>query len=250
MGADCMDAAAVLRSKGYNPVILNMANAKTPGGGWRNGAGAQEESLFRRTNYLHSLIDPQRLGSKKRYPLAEFGGVYSPGVLSFRANEASGYAFLPAPEPYSFIAAAAINRPRLVQVSRGRKRLEPKSASKTKRKLGAVLSIGLDHGHDAIILSAFGCGAFKNPPEQIAEIFKELLIADPGSAYSSSATAGRQGKGNNTGRGLLQHALRGILLPLQPISASLVCALHRAVDVCAVDVCAVCSHACRLVHRV
>jgi uncharacterized protein (TIGR02452 family) len=245
-----MDAAAVLRSKGYNPVILNMANAKTPGGGWRNGAGAQEESLFRRTNYLHSLIDPQRLGSKKRYPLPEFGGVYSPGVLSFRANEASGYAFLPAPEPYSFIAAAAINRPRLVQVSRGRKRLEPKSASKTKRKLGAVLSIGLDHGHDAIILSAFGCGAFKNPPEQIAEIFKELLIADPGSAYSSSATAGRQGKGNNTGRGLLQHASHGSLLPLPPIIALLACASHRAVDVCAVDMCAVCSHACRLVHRV
>jgi hypothetical protein len=123
----------------------------------------------------------------------------------------------------------------------------PKSASKTKRKLGAVLSIGLDHGHDAIILSAFGCGAFKNPPEQIAEIFKELLIADPGSAYSSSATAGRQGKGNNTGRGLLQHASHGILLPLQPIIALLACIYFIVLLTC---VGAVCSHACRLVHRV
>ncbi len=174
-------------------MILNMANAKTPGGGWRNGAGAQEESLFRRTDYLHSLIDPQRLGSGKRYPIAEFGGIYSPGVLAFRSNENTGYGFLPAPEPYSFVASAAINRPRLVHAGHGKKRLEPRDASKTKRKIAAVLSIGLDHGHDSIVLSAFGCGAFQNPPEHIAEIFKELLVADPGSAYSSTGTAGRRG---------------------------------------------------------
>ena len=32
-------------------------------------------------------------------------------------------------------------------------------APKTKRKLANVLSMGLDHSHDSIVLSAFGCGA-------------------------------------------------------------------------------------------
>ncbi len=30
-------------------------------------------------------------------------------------------------------------------------------------------------GHDAIVLSAFGCGAFGNPPEHIATLFKEII---------------------------------------------------------------------------
>lgn len=193
VNADCIDAAAVLKSKGYNPVILNMANAHTPGGGWKTGAGAQEESLFRRTTYLHSLIDPQRLGTNiRRYPIADFGGIYSPGVLSFRSNEKTGYSFLPAPESYSFIASAAINRPRLVHGGRGEKRLETRDSSKTKRKIAAVLSIGLDHGHDSIVLSAFGCGAFRNPPEHIAELFKELLVANPDSGHQSTESAGRR----------------------------------------------------------
>jgi hypothetical protein len=27
-----------------------------------------------------------------------------------------------------------------------------------------MLFIALSHGHDAMVLSAFGCGAYKNPP--------------------------------------------------------------------------------------
>lgn len=35
--------------------------------------------------------------------------------------------------------------------------------------------MGLRHGHDSLVLGAFGCGAFKNPPEEISEIFKAVL---------------------------------------------------------------------------
>lgn len=30
-------------------------------------------------------------------------------------------------------------------------------------------------GHDAIVLSAFGCGRLHNPPESIARIFKQVI---------------------------------------------------------------------------
>jgi len=75
---DCIDAAVELVKKyGLNPLVLNMASATTPGGGYKNGAGAQEENLFRRTNLLSTLADVDHLDKKRKwhYPLAEFGGM-------------------------------------------------------------------------------------------------------------------------------------------------------------------------------
>ena len=37
------------------------------------------------------------------------------------------------------------------------------------------MQIGYHNGHDALVLSAFGCGAFGNPPADIARLFHEVL---------------------------------------------------------------------------
>jgi len=33
----------------------------------------------------------------------------------------------------------------------------------------------LENGHDSAVLSSIGCGAFKNPPEHVAELFHEVI---------------------------------------------------------------------------
>ena len=62
---DCMLEGIRLLDEGYRPAVLNMANRRTPGGGVLNGAGAQEETIFRRTNIFRSL-----------YQFAPFAGDY------------------------------------------------------------------------------------------------------------------------------------------------------------------------------
>lgn len=44
-----------------------------------------------------------------------------------------------------------------------------------KEKIRAILRIGKAEGHDSLILSAFGCGAFANPPEHMAELFRDVF---------------------------------------------------------------------------
>jgi uncharacterized protein (TIGR02452 family) len=96
---DCVDLAEVLIAKGYNPAILNLASAKKPGGGYRDGMGAQEESLCRSSNLSLSLYqygDPKYINVRESgvlikeigYPLdINYGGIYTPQVTFFRRNK-------------------------------------------------------------------------------------------------------------------------------------------------------------------
>ncbi len=52
---DCLDVAAKHVREGYLPCVHNFASRSMPGGGVVTGSGAQEESIFRRTNAYKSL---------------------------------------------------------------------------------------------------------------------------------------------------------------------------------------------------
>lgn len=72
----------------------------------------------------------------------------------------------------SFLALSAYCSPSL---TKDKQRLIPQIAEKTKRKIRCMLATGLLYGHDSLVLSALGCGAFRNPPLHVAELFKEVL---------------------------------------------------------------------------
>ena len=57
-------------------------------------------------------------------------------------------------------------------------RLSEPMVARTKDKIRTILRICAANGQTNLVLSAFGCGAFCNPPKHMAELFKEILNAD------------------------------------------------------------------------
>jgi len=166
---DCLEVAREYADK--KPLVLNMANRQTPGGGVEYGAGAQEECLFRSSNYSQTLYP-----MKPQYPMdRNYGGIYSPDVTVFRGLEDDGYPLLEEPFKVNFIAVAGINRPPLTITGH----LTEEMYKATERKVRTILNIAVLQKQKTLILSALGCGAFKNPPEDIARIFKEQLSQKP-----------------------------------------------------------------------
>jgi uncharacterized protein (TIGR02452 family) len=177
--ADCLEVAINLVKMGYNPAVLNMANRQTAGGAVYDGAGAQEETIFRRTTIAPSLYQFTKYAelhglkrSHMQYPMdRNYGGAYSPNILVFREGEKHGYKLMEHPVMMSFISVAALNRPDLTPDNH----LAPNMIEPTKRKMRTIMRIGLQHNHDSLVLGALGCGAFRNPPRDIAELFRAVI---------------------------------------------------------------------------
>ena len=179
---DCLDVAHQWVTRGMDVSLLNMASRQNPGGGVRNGAGAQEEYLFRCSNYYRFLYRyasyAQEYGLKKshyQYPLdRNYGGIYTPSVTIFRGNEKSGYPLLEKPWQVNIIAVAGMNSPRIVYEN-GCERIAPELVDGVKNKIRTILRIACDHGQRNLVLGALGCGAFHNPPGHVAELFRDVL---------------------------------------------------------------------------
>ncbi|MCQ2444755.1 MAG: TIGR02452 family protein [Mailhella sp.] len=181
---DCLAVARRLVKEGYRPAVLNMASAENPGGGVHRGSNAQEEYLFRCSDYFRSLyryVDYGREYGVGRdpscsYPLhPRFGGVFSRGVTVFRGVQKEGYPFLEEPWQVDFIAVAGVAYPETVRMPDGTLRLSKRDEAVTRDKIRTIFSIAVDNGVETLVLGAMGCGAFRNPPEHIAELFREVL---------------------------------------------------------------------------
>jgi uncharacterized protein (TIGR02452 family) len=182
INADCLETAYLLLQSALNPCVLNLASRQNPGGGVLNGAGAQEENIFRRSNLFLSLYQfapyANEYGirkNQKQYPLnRNSGGIYSANITVFRGSEKHGYCLLKKPFKISVVSVAAINHPTTVQKN-NLFYLTDDMIEPTKEKIRTILRIAWKYNHDSLVLGAFGCGAFGNPPNHVAELFKAVF---------------------------------------------------------------------------
>lgn len=179
IGIDSLLAGKQLLDEGYRPAVLVFANRQVPGWGVEYIGNTQEQSIFRRSDLFMSLYQFYPAGEDygiqqrpEQYPLdRNTGGVYSPGVTVFRGNKDDEYALLEQPFRLGMISVPALAYPDLKSPDRVADSLIPPIL----RKIRTIFRIGLKHGHDALVLGAWGCGDLCCPARHIALLFRQVM---------------------------------------------------------------------------
>lgn len=173
-------AARNLIDEGFRPAVLNFASAKSPGGGFLLGARAQEEYLARSTGLYACLVGNGMYdyhGTRLDDMYSDWV-IYSPDVPVFRDDDG---ALLESPYTVGIITSPA---PFAVAIRRDSPERLGEIPVAFFRRILKVLSIGLLHDHDALVLGAWGCGAFENDASMVAGLFRRAIFENFAGAYA------------------------------------------------------------------
>ncbi|MFO0643639.1 MAG: TIGR02452 family protein [Polyangiaceae bacterium] len=167
-----LHAAQALAKDGTRPLVLNFASAKNPGGGFLNGARAQEESLAR-ASALYACIEGRAMYAHHRASsdcLYTSWMIHSPDVPVFR--DCPSGELLEEPYLASFLTAPAPNAKVVLE-------RRPERAAEVNDEMRArvtrSLAVAALHGHTKLVLGAWGCGVFGNDPKVVADAYADEL---------------------------------------------------------------------------
>ena len=180
---------AAMGYAGKKVAVLNFASASNPGGGVVNGSSAQEECLCRCSTLYYNLTEdymwknfyqPHRHAAN---PLHNDDLIYTPDVVIFKSDTAYPK-LLPENEwmQVNVITCAAPNlreRPSNSYNSgdgNNSVKISAKELEELHIKRGRkILEAAASYKNEIIILGAFGCGAFMNNPQVVANAYKQLV---------------------------------------------------------------------------
>lgn len=176
---------------GSHVAVLNFANPIEPGGGVLRGAKAQEENICRSSNLYKSLTSKNayeyyqlnnKILSKNQYNSMFLGTdqvIYSPDVLILKENVGYPDRFLRV-EQYIETTYSVDVITCAAPFFSGSGYMLPNGDLQYlfEKRIRNILEVAIDNEVDVLILGAFGCGAFHNPPDIVADAFREVLLTD------------------------------------------------------------------------
>ena len=190
-GKRSLEAAVEYAKLGMKTCVLNFASASNPGGGVTHGSSAQEEAICRCSTLYPCLNSGDMWGCfytphrAARNPLYNDDCIYTPDVYVIK-SDTNVPKLLPESEwqKVNIITCAAPNlRPKpsnSMNPGAGDKQAkvtDEELAELLCSRVRRIFEIAAANGNEALILGAFGCGAFMNPPIVVAKVFAEQLKA-------------------------------------------------------------------------
>lgn len=188
-GKRSLEAAEEYAKQGKKVCVLNFASATNPGGGVVNGSSAQEECICRCTTLYPCLNNDElwmkfyKPHRKTANPLYNNDCIYTPNVCVFKSD-------INFPELLSrdrwwrvnILTCAAPNlrerpsNPRNPHAGYKQAKLTPAELeSLLASRIRRIFEVAIANDNDVLILGAFGCGAFRNPPEIVAKVFYNVM---------------------------------------------------------------------------
>ena len=163
--------------QGKKVAVLNFASNHSPGGA-PYYANAQEECLCRESTLYRCLLNEEK-GFYQRHQLMFKKGeiddmgnadlIYTPDVMIFKSDESVPHML--EPEEWYSVDVITCAAPQLSNY-----RVLPDSYfSLMQARIDRILDVAESEGVEVLILGAFGCGVYNNPPEIVGELFKRSL---------------------------------------------------------------------------
>jgi len=182
-GKRSFEAARAYALHGKKVCVLNFASSVCPGGGVTYGSQAQEESLCRVSSLYCALSAESakpfyarhwemiRSGTMKRENRDDC--IYTPGVIVLR-EDAGDEPLLPKAERYTVdVITCAAPDLRAVEDGSCYAPTQEELLELLARRWRRILAVAASNDVDVLILGAFGCGVFANPPQLVAEAFEK-----------------------------------------------------------------------------
>ncbi|WP_454782428.1 TIGR02452 family protein [Legionella sp. WA2022007384] len=206
---DSLTEARIQTQKtGETQVVVNFANAYHVGGVFQYRRGSQEEDIARRTNWSFTIKDDDLQDAHHYSPgmsrliNGEDGRVYfNPSQLTLirdsdgtllnpQSNDGTIFSF------FELRAAADDLRRRIFGIP-----LpffpHPFNEESMRKKIHAQLDTLVEMNQKNIILGAFGCGAFCNPPDKVAHLYQEILSQNPYKQFFTHIVFAIKGNGTD-----------------------------------------------------
>ncbi len=164
VSADTVSAACSMNG-GRKLCVLNFASFTNPGGGFIDGAMAQEEAICHNSTLYNILVEKMDFYNENRlnenHGLYTDRAIYSPSVLFLNDVEGS--------KLVDVLTCAAPNKHRALTENVSDKDID----AVMERRIEFMYDVAIANQVDTLILGAWGCGVFGNNPETICRMLIE-----------------------------------------------------------------------------